>query len=542
MNVKMINYKKWLSVLRMTIIFLCFTISSIAQVAKGEYYFKSILNNGEGWWGGVVVDGPLMPFGKYEYKHDLYGDVKENQGSPVLISNSGRYIWCDEPFRFEFNNDTLKVFSDLSQIQTGKAGNSLRDAYMFVSQNFFPPQGKIPEALLFTSPQYNTWIELTYNQNEEDILNYAQAIIDNGFPPGVIMIDDNWQEDYGTWNFKAAKFSDPKKMIGRLHTLGFKVMLWVCPFVSADSPNYRFLEEKNAFLMEDNEDRRPAIIRWWNGASALLDFTNPFAEKWFIDQLKYLIENFDIDGFKFDAGDPNFYTGKIISNEPITPNEHSELFAKIGLEFPLNEYRACWKMGGQPLAQRLRDKRHDWEDLKLLIPGIIAQGLMGYQFTCPDMIGGGEYGSFLNIKTIDEELIVRSAQCSALMPMMQFSVAPWRILNKENNEICRKMADLHKKMGGEILKLAKESSVSGEPIVRNMEYVFPHEGYSEIKDQFMLGNDILVAPVLDKNTYSREINFPSGKWLGDDESIVSGPCKIKVEVPINRLPWYRKIN
>ncbi len=284
------------------------------------------------------------------------------------------------------------------------------------------------------------------------------------------------------------------------------------------------------------------LVRWWNGASALLDFTNPSAEKWFIDQLKSLVESYDIDGFKFDAGDPNFYTGKIISSKHITPNEHSELFAKIGLEFPLNEYRACWKMGGQPLAQRLRDKRHEWEDLKLLIPGIIAQGLMGYQFTCPDMIGGGEYGSFLNLKTIDEELIVRSAQCSALMPMMQFSVAPWRILSKENMKICRDMAELHKKMGDEILKLAKESAVSGEPIVRNMEYVFPHRGYSEIKDQFMLGNDILVAPVIEKNYFSREIVFPPGKWSGDDGSSVTGPSKIKVSVPIERLPWYRRIN
>jgi alpha-glucosidase (family GH31 glycosyl hydrolase) len=528
--------------LRLIIFFLCFYISSIAQKAGDKYYFETILYEAEAWWGGVVVDASIMPFGMYEYEHDLYGDVKENQGSPVLISDSGRYVWCDEPFRFEFNNDSLKVSSNLSQIQTGKAGNSLRDAYLFVSQNFFPSKGKIPDALLFTSPQYNTWIELTYNQNEEDILDYAQAIVDNGFPPGVIMIDDNWQEDYGTWKFKAAEFSNPKKMVEKLQELGFKVMLWVCPFVSADSPNYRFLEMENALLMEDNEEKNPAIIRWWNGASALLDFTNPFAEKWFVYQLKSLVETFNIDGFKFDAGDPNFYNGKIISNRRITPNEHSELFAKIGLEFPLNEYRACWKMGGQPLAQRLRDKRHDWQDLKLLIPGIIAQGLMGYQFTCPDMIGGGEYGSFLNLKTIDEELIVRSAQCSALMPMMQFSVAPWRILTKENIEICREMADLHKKMGSEILKLANESAFSGEPIVRNMEYVFPHEGYSEIKDQFMLGNDILVAPVLEKNTYGREIVFPSGKWLGDDENIISGPCKIKVDVPINRLPWYRRIN
>ncbi len=54
-------------------------------------------------------------------------------------------------------------------------------------------------------------------------------------------------------------------MIKKLHELGFKVMLWVCPFVSADSPNYRFLEKENAFLMEDNEEKRPAIsqmVEW----------------------------------------------------------------------------------------------------------------------------------------------------------------------------------------------------------------------------------------------------------------------------------------
>ena len=67
----------------MIIFFLCFYISSIAQEVESEYYFESILFESERWWGGVVVDGSIMPFGKYEYEHDLYGDVKENQGSPV---------------------------------------------------------------------------------------------------------------------------------------------------------------------------------------------------------------------------------------------------------------------------------------------------------------------------------------------------------------------------------------------------------------------------------------------------------------------------
>ncbi len=527
--------------LRLLIIYICFSISLAAQDIQTVHNFNYELKADESWWGGIVVDGPKMPFGKFKYSFDLFGDLKGNQGAPVLISNLGEYIWCDKPFAFEFNDDTLKVQSLLAEIESGKAGNSLRDAYIFVCRKYFPPKGKVPDSLLFTRPQYNTWIELTYNQNEDDILKYAQGIIKNGFPAGVIMIDDNWQEDYGDWQFKASKFKTPEKLIKRLHKMGFKIMLWVCPFVSPDSPNYRFLEKENAFLMEDNGTQNPAMIRWWNGVSSLLDLTNPSAKKWFTDQLDILVEKYKIDGFKFDAGDPEFYT-KIISKANVTPNEQTELYAKIGLKYSLNEYRACWEMGCQPLVQRLRDKRHNWEDLKTLIPGIISQGLMGYQFSCPDMIGGGEVGSFLNLKEVDQDLMVRWTECSALMPMMQFSVAPWRVLNETNLKICQEMSLLHKTMGGEILQIAKKCAFSGEPIIRNLEYAFPHKGYDQVKDEFMLGEDILVAPVINDNTSSREIIFPAGRWKGDDGSIVEGPCKIGVIVPINRLPWYRKID
>ena len=70
-------------------------------------------------------------------------------------------------------------------------GQILADVFLgfHVSQTYFPSDGRIPDELLFTHPQYNTWIELMYDQNEADILAYAEAIIANGYPPGVLMID-----------------------------------------------------------------------------------------------------------------------------------------------------------------------------------------------------------------------------------------------------------------------------------------------------------------------------------------------------------------
>lgn len=496
----------------------------------------------ERWWGGRVSDGLLMPYGNEGFKADLSMDLDGNQGCPLLVSNKGRFIWSEGAFSFKFENNLMDV-SGAKKIEYGAGFRNLRDVYRHVSKNFFPPSGKIPDKLLFTAPQYNLWIELLYEPTQSKVLSYAHSVLENGFPPGVIMIDDNWHEPYGTWKFHPGRFPNPKSMVEELHSLGFKVMLWVCPFVSPDSLTFRQLEKKR-YLLNDATGQT-VIRRWWNGYSACLDLTNKESKSWIYEQLDTLQKEYGIDGFKFDAGDLPFYENTDESAGPSTRNDHCEAWGRIGLRYPLNEYRACWKLGGQPLAQRLKDKNHSWggNGLESLIPHALAQSLMGYPFTCPDMIGGGEYENFLaNSDKLDPELIVRYAQCSALFPMMQFSAAPWRILDDEHLSYCRQAAKLHAELGGEILELAKESARTGEPIIRHLAYTYPDHGYEDIKDQFLLGKNILVAPVITKGARSRCVHFPTGIWHGDDCSVIQGPCFVDIDVPLSRLPWYRKKN
>lgn len=384
---------------------------------------------------------------------------------------------------------------------------------------------------------------MMYEPTQDKVLAYAKSIIDNGMPPGVLMIDDNWQEDYGVWNFHPGRFPDPETMVTTLHEMGFKVMLWVCNFISPDSLTFRKLWELG-FLVKDG-NLKPALGEWWNGYSAMLDVTSQEAVTWFHNELKVLIEQFGIDGFKLDSGDISHYREDFVCSKPCTANEYSEEWAKLGLNYTLNEYRACWKLGGQPIVQRLCDKMHSWRldnGLGSLIPNGLAQGLLGYAFTCPDMIGGGEYQNFLeNSLQLDEELIVRNAQCAALFPMMQFSVAPWRVLSKENLAYCVEAAKLHESLGEEIIELARNASVTGEPIIRHMEYVCPGKGYENIKDQFMLGDNILAAPVLQKGAAVKRIVFPDGVWEDTDGNHIQGPCTCEVPAPISKLPWYRRV-
>lgn len=498
---------------------------------------------GEKWYGAYTANAwsntPLknirfQPFEANSKKKDL-NDNLGNQAAPILLSNMGRYVWSDEPFAFEFKEESLILYSDYEKLDVVIAGKTLRDAYLASKDKHFPASGKTPNPLMFKMPQYNTWIELERNQNQKDVIKYADNVLKNGFPTGVFMIDDIWQKYYGNFEFDASKFPDPKGMVDYLHSKGFKIMLWLTPFISPDGEEYKTLV-KEGYLVLKKESNKPALIDWWNGYSACLDLTNPKATNWLRSQLKNLQQKYGIDGFKFDAADFNFY-----SQEPTNTRgaKQAEMYAKLGAEFDFNEFRACWKMGNQPLAQRLQDKGNSWDELKLLVPDMVSAGLIGHPFTCPDLIGGGLLLSFENIdfKKFDQKLMIRSAQTQALMPMMQFSVTPWRVLDEKHLALCREAALLHKKMGDYIFELAQKAAIDGEPIVRHMEYVCPNEGFESCNDQYMLGDNYLVAPMVDKEE-ARDVKLPKGSWVDDQGKKYKGGQTVKMDVPLSRLVYF----
>lgn len=516
---------------------------SIATTALSQQTKEIEILPEEKWWGGATDLGRIMPFQENKIEVDLQTQNFNNQTAPLLISNKGRYIWSDGPFSFQLKDGKLQMKSARGRIDCGTAGSTLKEAYLAASKKHFPTSKVLPPELFFSKPQYNTWIELIYNQNQEDVLKYAKAIIENGFPTGILMIDDNWQKDYGNFKFRPDKFPNPKAMTDELHSMGFKVMLWVSPFVSPDSEEFRYLREKG-YLVKKKNSQQPAILNWWNGSSACYDLSNPDAYNHLRDALRKVQQDYHIDGFKFDAGDPERYLENEVDvfDRKSYDTEQTFLWAKLGLEFPYNEFRACWKQGGQALVQRLGDKKYSWEGVASLVPSMIAAGLLGHPYTCPDMIGGGEYSSFqgINTSSFDQNLIVRSCQIHAMMPMMQFSVAPWRILSKENLDICIKYAKWHEQLGGYIVSQAEKSAATGEPIVHHMDYAFPNQGFEDCRDQYMLGEKYLVAPIMSNNN-TRTVKLPKGKWKDDMGKIYKGGKTYTINVPLSRLPWFVEI-
>lgn len=511
-----------------------------------KYEFK--MQKDEYWWGGTSNDGVYAPYcQETELERDFRKEAS-NQAMPMYLSSKGRCIWSEEPFACKIKGGVFRIEGE--EVILESFGSTLKDAYLGAMKKHFPPQGDLPEADFFRMPQYNTWMQMTYNQTQTGVLQYAHEIIKNGFRPGILMIDEGWQNRYGDWTFDKLKFPDPAGMVKELHDLGFKVMLWIVPYVSPDGLWFvrhsasHFCPEKH-FLR--TKEGKIAIIPWWNGYSAIFDFTKKCDRDLLDSQLHALMRDYGVDGFKFDGGSTENYT----LNNPIngeaddsfTAVERNIAWNDFGTKYRYHEYKDTFKGGGKRSIQRLRDKRHRWDGdgLNMLIPNAIAQGLLGHPFICPDMVGGGEWLDRAMGVPADEELFVRMAQCSALFPMMQFSWAPWDALDANHLSLVKAAHDLHNAFSEKILALVADACRTGEPILRTLEYNYPDQGYATVKDAFMLGEKILVAPIVTKGETEREIPLPDGVWRGFDGREYIGGKTIRLTVSLSDLPYFEKM-
>lgn len=501
------------------------------------------LLEGEYWWGGSSALGEKFPLGKDSVFH-MDRSYRENQTMPLWLSTKGRYVYGKKALDVTFQSGSMTVESD-GEAELFQGGSCLREAYLSAMRRHFPFKGKALNQDFFRSVQYNTWMEYQYHPTQKGVLSYAKEIVSHGFEPGILILDEGWHGRYGCWQFDRAAFPDPGGMVEELHSMGFKVMLWVVPLVCADGEFFaETLRENPSVFMRYQGNKKPVITEWWNGYSAILNLASPADAMFLKKQLDALIREYGIDGFKFDGGGPDLYDPKhMIGGEPDTElscYELNQAYNRFAMSYEYHELKDSFGCGGLLQIQRLRDKwhRYDNEGLRSLIPDGALAGLLGHPFLCPDMVGGGESLSFRPGSTIDGELFVRWAQCSACFPMMQYSKKPWGCLSEEHCRMVLEAGKLHASLTDYILSCVKESQRTGEPIVRLLEYSYPHMGYQQIVDEFLLGDDLLAAPVLSPGMRSRLVAFPPGKWRDSEGVEYRGGESYEVAAPLWRLPFF----
>jgi alpha-glucosidase (family GH31 glycosyl hydrolase) len=457
------------------------------------------------------------------------------------FSSEGRGPFEDRPFYdpgllgdglFTFKGDVIDLKFSFSE-------NAVT-AYEKMSAHFGHAK-EIPPESLFEKPTWTTWARYKTAIDQDVVLAYADDIIKNDYPYGVMEIDDRWQIYYGDLGFDPKRFPDPKGMIDELHAKGFKVTAWVIPFLDAESQAFAD-GSKNGWLVR-RSDGSPYLVEWWQGHGGLLDVTNPSALEWFFERLKQLQVKTGLDGFKFDAGEACFLPADAVTHQKIHPNEYTQKYVDaVSRHYQLTEVRSGWKNQRAPIFFRQWDKTTSWgldNGLHSVLTGILALGMAGYPFILPDMIGGNEYE-----EKADAEMMIRWTQLNALLPAMQFSLPPWEY-GEESTAICREYAKLHTEYAPKILQIAKESIESGYPIIRPIFWASPNDERAlTCDDEFLLGDDILVAPVVFANIRRRDIYLPHGSWRDYwTGEVFSGSCILKnYPAPLENLLFFEKIS
>ena len=211
------------------------------------------------------------------------------------------------------------------------------------------------------------------------------------------------------------------------------------------------------------------------------------------------VASFTMTTFTTDSARPIKITG--------TPADaHSLAWAQFGEAYPLNEYRVSADAGGYALMQRLCDKDHSWgfTGLAALIADVLVQGLTEHPYSCPDMIGGGECKNFYQQTHLDEGIFIAWAATACLMPAMQFSATPWRILSEEDFSQIKALLAVREYWKPVLMQALEQCRRSGEPIVRPVCYHFPEAAAYTSADAYMVGNELIVAPIVSPHTHHRQ--------------------------------------
>jgi myogenesis-regulating glycosidase len=423
------------------------------------------------------------------------------------------------------------------------------------------PAGRpMPPSRMMRYPIWTTWAKYKSNVTQNDVLTFAEEIVSRNLPRSIMEIDDRWSVKYGHLEFDRSKFPDPAAMIARLHELGFLVTVWVIPFANLDSQAVTDSSSRNFYVKDESGE--VGEFEWWQPTRvAALDVTNDEACDWFVSRLHCLQKFYGLDGFKFDAGEPCFLpSGATLPGSTATqlqcPSDYSRAWVqKVASKFEVSEVR-CGVSGTEnsPSLLRLFDRFSTWgveNGLASVIPAVLTTSVLGYGLgVLPDMIGGNSYGDDLP----DAELMIRWAQATSAMPAMQYSTPPWDY-GTECDTLCTRVLTWRESIfWPAIEKTLEDASAKFSPVLRPMWWAARSSPDAlPIADQFMIGDDIVVAPVVVKGERSRRVFIPDGKWerLNLDEakvadpkaSLVSGPCWLdNVDAPLDEMPTWRRVS
>ena len=443
---------------------------------------------------------------------------------PFYMTNRGYGVFINHPGRVSLEIATEVV----DKVQITVPGEELEIFFIYgtnpreIIERYTDFLGK---PALPPEWSFGLWLSTSFttNYDEATVISFLDGMAERDIDVKVFHFDCFWMKEF-TWSsflWDSEVFPDPKSQIKRLHDKGYKVSVWINPYIAQMSE--LFEEAKVAGYLIKRADG--SVWQWdlWQPGMAIVDFTNPGARSWFQSKLQALLD-IGVDSFKtdfgeriptdviyFDRSDPerahNFYPylyNKTVF-ELLEKNKKSEaiVFSRSATagsqKFPIH-----W--GG--------DNESTFESMAGTLRGGLSMALSGFGFWSHD-IGGFE-------GTPDPDVFKRwlafglLSSHSRLHGSASYRV-PW-LIDEESSAVTKFFTDLKTSLMPYILKMAKIAHLDGIPVMRPMMMEFPDDHSCDyLERQYMLGDAILVAPIFNSEGVA-DFYLPHGHW----KSLITG--------------------
>lgn len=477
---------------------------------------KFMIDEGGHWFGHGFAHRQPYPLETESVVNESF--AVNNTQCPIWLCSAGFAILAETNSRlsvkFKAGNDRSFELTPLNEDVTILIfkGASLPEAHSKLMKYLKWP-GSVPSEELIGDSIFCTWTQFPRCISQERILHAAREIRENSFPCTVITLDDKWESVPGDLEF-CDDFPSPREMISKMHDMKFKVLLWVTPFINDNSKNFAFLESERLLVMKKTSEGA-ALFKWWGGTAGLVDLTKPEAKNWYRERLVSLKMDFGVDGFKIDGGDSKYQPdpAEAAWHDYKGPSGFNDVLLSVFEEIcpGFCETRTAWLSQNRNIIWRQGGKDSHWgidNGLRAMVAYGLHTAVMGYDISMPDMIPGRVKTMSIDDPIPTDELFIRWTEVSAFFASMQFSYFPWNYSKDVSRTACA-YAKLHKSIADYIMSEAQNRKA---PLLRPLWFEASDDEFLTVSDEFMLGNDLLVCPVLSEKQESRDILLPPGKW------------------------------
>ena len=503
---------------------------------------------------------------------------------PLLVSSAGYGVAVDsaERVRFDLGATDRDRCAVRLPVAGGAAGRYLTGTPAQVLRDYVTAAGRPTELPLWA---YGPWMSGNEWNSDRRVRTVVERTLAEDIPATVLVVEA-WSDETTFYLFNdttydpvdgaepvpvarmrhGGRWPDPKGLADWLHGHGLRVLLWQIPVLKdvEDHPQHRTdveHAERSGFCVTM---RRGASYRnpgWWFPGARVVDFTNPQAREWWFTKRAYLLDHVGVDGFKTDGGEHLWgddvvtaagEAGDAAANRYPTHylSAYHAFLRDHGHDRPVTFSRAGFTGAQAFPAHWAGDEDSTWEAFRASLIAGLSAGLSGVAFWGWDLAGfSGPLPS--------AELYRRSVAMAAFCPIMQYHSelndyreppidrTPWNVAEQTGEpavlDTYRFFARVRMNLIPYLHLLGRQAATDGMPLLRAMVLEAPRDPEAAgLDDQFFLGPDLLVAPVLEPRVTERRVYLPAGDWYDLWSGQPVGAGWRTVPAPVDVLPVFAR--